>query len=45
MKPEEADISYKLWFEELMTFWDVCHNACAWENVSYLKNILLLYFS
>ncbi|XP_018576290.1 proteasome activator complex subunit 4 [Anoplophora glabripennis] len=32
MKPEEADISYKLWFEEFMTFWDVCHNACAWEN-------------
>ncbi|KAJ8924060.1 hypothetical protein NQ315_006837 [Exocentrus adspersus] len=31
-KPEEADIGYKLWFEELMTLWDVCHNACTWEH-------------
>ncbi|KAJ8979647.1 hypothetical protein NQ317_001354 [Molorchus minor] len=32
VKPEEADIGYKLWFDEFMTLWDVCHNACAWEN-------------
>lgn len=34
VKPEEADISYKLWFEEFLTLWDVCHNAAHWENVS-----------
>ncbi|XP_066249765.1 proteasome activator complex subunit 4B-like [Euwallacea similis] len=32
VKPEEADISYKLWFEEFMNLWEVCHNAGAWEN-------------
>ncbi|KAG5878460.1 hypothetical protein JTB14_022783 [Gonioctena quinquepunctata] len=31
-KPEEADISYKLWFEEFMTLWDVCHDDNTWEN-------------
>lgn len=36
VKPEEADISYKLWFEEFMSLWDVCHNSGAWENVSFL---------
>lgn len=33
VKPEEASISYELWFNEFMTLWDVCHNASAWENV------------
>ncbi|CAH0550528.1 unnamed protein product [Brassicogethes aeneus] len=32
VKPEEADISYKLWLEEFLTLWDVCHNASTWEN-------------
>lgn len=33
VKPEEADVGYKLWMEEFMQLWDVCHNACLWENV------------
>ncbi|KYB26764.1 proteasome activator complex subunit 4 [Tribolium castaneum] len=32
VKPEEAAISYDLWFEELMTLWNACHNASAWED-------------
>uniref|UniRef100_A0A6P7GVF6 Proteasome activator complex subunit 4B-like n=1 Tax=Diabrotica virgifera virgifera TaxID=50390 RepID=A0A6P7GVF6_DIAVI len=31
-KPEEADISYKLWFEELMNLWDTCQDDSSWEN-------------
>lgn len=36
VKPEEADVSYKLWFDEFMNLWEVCHNASAWENVRSL---------
>ncbi|XP_060526500.1 proteasome activator complex subunit 4-like [Cylas formicarius] len=32
VKPEEADISYNLWFNEFMNLWEVCHNAGTWEN-------------
>ncbi|XP_056636067.1 proteasome activator complex subunit 4-like [Diorhabda sublineata] len=32
MKLEEADISYKLWFEELMNIWDTCQDDSSWEN-------------
>ncbi|KAK9752669.1 Proteasome-substrate-size regulator, mid region [Popillia japonica] len=32
VKPEEADLGYKLWFEELMNLWEVCHNANIWES-------------
>lgn len=35
VKPEEASISYELWFEEFMTLWNVCHNANSLEDVSY----------
>ncbi|XP_072396223.1 proteasome activator complex subunit 4-like [Diabrotica undecimpunctata] len=31
-KPEEADISYRLWFEELMNLWDTCQDDSSWEN-------------
>ncbi|CAH1169598.1 unnamed protein product [Phaedon cochleariae] len=31
-KPEEANIGYKLWFEELMNLWDMCHDDNQWEN-------------
>ncbi|CAG9839520.1 unnamed protein product [Diabrotica balteata] len=31
-KPEEADISYRLWFEELMNLWDSCQDDSSWEN-------------
>lgn len=34
MKPSEASVGYELWLEEFMNFWDVCHNAGSWENVS-----------
>lgn len=33
MKAEEADQSYKLWFEELMNLWDTCQDDSTWENV------------
>lgn len=33
VKPEEADISYNLWLEELMTLWNTCNNESAWEDV------------
>lgn len=32
VRPEQASISYELWFNEFMSFWEVCHNAPAWEN-------------
>ncbi|XP_076268331.1 proteasome activator complex subunit 4-like isoform X1 [Rhynchophorus ferrugineus] len=32
MKPEETDIGYKLWLNEFMNLWEVCHNAGTWEN-------------
>ncbi|CAH1108407.1 unnamed protein product [Psylliodes chrysocephalus] len=32
MKAEEADQSYKLWFEELMNLWDTCQDDSTWEN-------------
>lgn len=35
VKPEEAPISYGLWFEEFMDLWNVCHNASSWERVSH----------
>ena len=38
VKPEEAPVSYELWFEELMTLWNACHNASAWEDVCFLKS-------
>lgn len=38
VKPEEAPISWKLWFEEFMALWNVCHNASAWEDVSFKRN-------
>lgn len=41
VKPEEADISYKLWFEEFMNLWTVCHDACAWENVRFPFQIFM----
>lgn len=31
--PEKAHLGYKLWFDELMNLWEVCHNASLWENV------------
>lgn len=31
VKPAEAKISYELWFNEFMSFWEVCHNAPVWE--------------
>lgn len=34
IKPENADIGYKLWFSELMNFWEKCQNGGVWENVS-----------
>ncbi|KAL1501106.1 hypothetical protein ABEB36_006493 [Hypothenemus hampei] len=32
VKPEEASISYKLWFEEFMNLWQACNNAHFWES-------------
>ncbi|XP_050294149.1 proteasome activator complex subunit 4B-like [Anthonomus grandis grandis] len=32
VKPEEASISYDLWFNEFMNLWEICHNTGAWEN-------------
>ncbi|KRT82951.1 hypothetical protein AMK59_4226 [Oryctes borbonicus] len=32
VKPEESDKGYRLWFEELMNLWEVCHNANIWES-------------
>lgn len=31
-KPEEAHLGYKLWFEEIMSLWEVYQNANIWEN-------------
>ncbi|XP_025835713.1 proteasome activator complex subunit 4B-like [Agrilus planipennis] len=39
MKPEQANIGYNLWLEELMNLWEVCHNASVWENVSFLHKL------
>lgn len=30
----QAHLGYKLWFEEFLNFWEVCHNAPPWECVS-----------
>ncbi|XP_049827617.1 proteasome activator complex subunit 4-like [Schistocerca gregaria] len=32
LPPEKSHLGYKLWFEELMNLWKVCHNAPMWEN-------------
>ncbi|XP_065205973.1 proteasome activator complex subunit 4-like isoform X2 [Planococcus citri] len=32
-RPELADVTHNLWFEELMQIWDVCSNNCFfWED-------------
>jgi proteasome activator subunit 4 len=31
---ERAESTYKLWFDEFMSFWDACLNAPPWEAVS-----------
>lgn len=33
VKPEEAAISYELWFKEFMDLWDISYNCSRWENV------------
>lgn len=33
VKAENFDKGYKLWFEELMNLWEICHNANVWESV------------
>ncbi|VEN57554.1 unnamed protein product [Callosobruchus maculatus] len=44
VKPSEADISYKLWFDEFMTLWNNCQEACPWENyMMYIMTNLARY--
>ena len=33
LPPEQSHLGHKLWFEEVMNLWEVCHNAPAWEGV------------
>lgn len=33
VKPEEAAISYELWFKEFMDLWEISYTSCFWENV------------
>ncbi|XP_075223188.1 proteasome activator complex subunit 4A-like isoform X2 [Lycorma delicatula] len=30
--PDQTHIGYKLWFDELMNLWKICHNAPSWEK-------------
>lgn len=33
-RPELADVTHNLWFEELMQIWENCSNNCFfWEDV------------
>ncbi|XP_071454240.1 proteasome activator complex subunit 4-like [Hetaerina americana] len=32
LPPSQAHMGYKLWFEEIMTLWEVCHNGTSWEG-------------
>ncbi|XP_046402715.1 proteasome activator complex subunit 4A-like [Ischnura elegans] len=32
LPPSKAHLGYKLWFEEMMMFWEVCHNGTQWEG-------------
>ncbi|XP_014486142.1 PREDICTED: proteasome activator complex subunit 4B-like [Dinoponera quadriceps] len=32
LPPERHSVGHRLWFEEFITMWRVCHNAPAWEN-------------
>ncbi|CAH1969246.1 unnamed protein product [Acanthoscelides obtectus] len=44
VKPSEAGISYKLWFDELMILWNNCQEACPWENyLMYMMTNLARY--
>nr|CAH7732828.1 unnamed protein product [Callosobruchus chinensis] len=44
VKPSEGDISYKLWFDEFMTLWNNCQEACPWENyMMYIMTNLARY--
>lgn len=30
--PKDHHLGYKLWFDEFMKMWEVCHNAPVWEH-------------
>ncbi|KAG8223216.1 hypothetical protein J437_LFUL003567 [Ladona fulva] len=32
LPPSKAHMGYKLWFEEIMNLWEVCHNGTQWEG-------------
>ncbi|PBC33887.1 Proteasome activator complex subunit [Apis cerana cerana] len=32
LSPKHHSIGYKLWFEEFMTLWEICHNSLTWES-------------
>ncbi|CAG0897570.1 unnamed protein product, partial [Darwinula stevensoni] len=32
LPPEHHDKGFKLWFEEFMTFWQMCSNSAPWEH-------------
>lgn len=32
LPPEKHDKGFKLWFDELVGFWDSCHNSPSWEQ-------------
>lgn len=32
LPPKHHAMGHKLWFDELMSFWEVCHNAPNWED-------------
>lgn len=36
VKPDEASISYELWFKEFMDLWETCNNGSNWEMVNKL---------
>lgn len=32
LPPEKSELGYKLWLDELMELWKICHNAPGWER-------------